>query len=86
VRLLLEPDYLALEGSLFALAQLARLTGDRARDLDQNLREEVLRALQAAKASPSWVRMVSEVVVLEAADRARAIGDTLPVGLSLTEE
>jgi hypothetical protein len=29
--------------------------------------------------------MVSEIAVLEAADRARALGDMLPVGLVLTE-
>jgi hypothetical protein len=74
---------LRLEGTLFALAQLARLTGDRSRDLDETTRAHVLRALQAADASPSWQRMVAEIIPLEAADRARALGDTLPVGLRL---
>jgi hypothetical protein len=80
---LLEPSILRLEGTLFALAQLARLTGDRSRDLDEATRGQVLRTLQAADASPSWQRMVVEIVPLEAADRARALGDTLPVGLRL---
>jgi hypothetical protein len=80
---LLEPPVLRLEGTLFALAQLARLTGDRSRDLDETTRAHVLRALQAADASPSWQRMVAEIIPLEAADRARALGDTLPVGLRL---
>jgi hypothetical protein len=80
---LLVPSIMRLEGTLFALAQLARLTGDRSRDLDETTRAHVLRALQAADASPSWQRMVAEIVPLEAADRARALGDTLPVGLRL---
>jgi molecular chaperone DnaK (HSP70) len=80
---LLEPSILRTEGSLFALAQLARLTGDRARDLDDVNRARVLSALQAADASPNWRRMVTEIVPLEAADKARALGDTLPVGLVL---
>ncbi len=81
--LLLGPAIVSREGSLFALAQVARLTGDRTRDLPEAIRSRVIDALKAGGASPSWQRMVSEVVVLEAADRARALGDTLPLGLSL---
>ena len=44
---------------------------------------QALAAVQAAQAPASWERMVREVVVLEAADKARALGDTLPVGLQL---
>jgi hypothetical protein len=72
-----------LEGTAFALAQLSRLTGDRTRDLEARLRAQVLAALEGAAASPSWLRMVREIVPLEAADKARALGDTLPVGLVL---
>lgn len=81
--LLLEPPILKLEGALFALTQLARLTGDRTRDVDEATRAQVLRALEAGDASPSWRRMVAEIVALEARDKARALGDTLPVGLIL---
>lgn len=78
---LLHPSIARLEGALFALAQLARLTGDRTRDLEESGRAEVLEALQSSNSSPTWQRMVSEVVPLEAADKARALGDSLPVGL-----
>ena len=71
-----------LDGALFAAAQLARLTGDRTRDLDDETRALVLAALSAADAR-LLRRMVTEVTALEAADKARALGDTLPVGLSL---
>ncbi len=85
VRLLLEPSVLRLEGAMFALTQLARRTGDRTRDLEESVRDRVLETLRAEDASPSWQRMISEVVVLETADEARALGDTLPVGLMLKE-
>ena len=78
---LLEPPAIRLEGALFALAQLARLTGDRTRDLDETTRRQVFRALDESDGSPLWKRMVSEVVALEAKDKARALGDTLPAGL-----
>jgi hypothetical protein len=83
VRRLFEPPVRRLEGALFALAQLARLTGDRTRDLDEATRAQVLQTLRSSDASPSWQRLVTEVVALEAADKARALGDTMPVGLSL---
>jgi molecular chaperone DnaK (HSP70) len=82
-RRLLGPETLKLDGSLFALAQLARLTGDRERDLDASVRAQVLAVLEENDASPSWRRMLTEVVSLGAADRARALGDTLPVGLTV---
>jgi hypothetical protein len=83
VELLLGLDPKKHEGALFAAAQLARRTGDRARDVDSGCRAKVLAALDGAKAKPSWREMVAEVVVLSAADEAQALGDTLPVGLVL---
>ena len=79
--LLLESNWRAIDGAAFAAAQLARLTGDRTRDVDATLRTRTLAALGAADAPERWLRMVREVVVLEAADEARALGDTLPIGL-----
>ena len=74
---------LAQEGAPFAAAQLARLSGDRARDLDEALRERVAAALAAQGVSDKWIQMVREVAVLDAADSARALGDRLPLGLRL---
>lgn len=72
-----------VDGAPFALAQLARRTGDRTRDLDEEVRAHALDALKTANAPEAWRRMVEEVVTLEAADEARALGDTLPAGLML---
>jgi hypothetical protein len=83
IELLLEPSLVQAEGALVALAQLARLTGDRTRDLEEPLRLRILAALNSANVPASWLRMVTEVVTLEASDKARALGDTLPVGLQL---
>jgi hypothetical protein len=82
--LLLELDLRRIDGAPFAAAQLARLTGDRTRDIDPALRARTAQALAAAKAADTWVRMVNEVLALEAADEARALGDTLPAGLRLS--
>jgi hypothetical protein len=85
VSLLLKPDILKLDGALFALAQIARRSGDRARDLDASVSEQVLQTLSVANAPLSWRKMVSEVIDLDVQDKARAMGDSLPVGLSVHE-
>jgi hypothetical protein len=73
-----------LDGSTFALAQMSRRTGDRARDLDDATRERVLHKLGERGANESWVAMVREAGELKAAEEAKAFGDTLPLGLQLT--
>jgi molecular chaperone DnaK (HSP70) len=70
-----------LEGAPFAIAQIARLAGDRSRDLDDSTRSRVAEFLEKTKAPAPWIQMVREVLKLESADEARALGDTLPVGL-----
>jgi molecular chaperone DnaK (HSP70) len=82
-RALLAAGLAKTDGAPFAVTQLCRRTGDRARDVGEPLRAEVLVALDAAKAPASWKQLVAEVVALSAADEARALGDTLPVGLTL---
>ncbi len=67
----------------FAAAQLARLTGDRQRDLEPALRQRVAERLRRAKAPEGWTRMVTEVVELEAAEQRQVLGESLPPGLRL---
>ena len=76
-------DWKVVEPAAFAAAQLARLTGDRARDLAPELRDEVARRLAALRAPQSWITMVREVVSLDDADRRRSFGEALPPGLRL---
>ena len=77
------PDWARHEAAAFAVAQIARATGDRARDLPEDLRLQIADHLQAAQAAPSWVAMVREVRVLEEADQRRVFGEALPPGLVL---
>jgi molecular chaperone DnaK (HSP70) len=80
---LLALDWRKADGAPFAAVQLARVTGDRERDLDAALRDTVARRLQQAKAPDTWVQMVREVTELSAQDEVRVFGDTLPAGLRL---
>nr|WP_308632469.1 Hsp70 family protein [Massilia sp. YIM B02763] len=80
---LLTLDWRRIEPAGFAAAHIARRTGDRSHDIDEALREEVLRRLAAAGAPPSWSGMVREVVELDQAAATRMFGDALPPGLKL---
>ncbi|HUC84591.1 MAG TPA: hypothetical protein VL970_05305, partial [Candidatus Acidoferrales bacterium] len=81
--LLLDLGLQRVDGAAFAVTQLARLTGDRSRDLDDAMRARTVDALKAAGAPEGWWRPLTEVVALAAADEARALGDTLPIGLRM---
>jgi hypothetical protein len=81
--LLLNGGLRRIDGTAFAAAQLARLTGDRTVDLDDEFRARAIAALKSTGAPETWLRMLTEVVALEAADESRALSDTLPIGLRL---
>ncbi|MYN45116.1 Hsp70 family protein [Pseudoduganella sp. FT93W] len=76
-------DWKKLEAAAYAAAHLARMTGDRTRDIDDVLRAEILRRLSGIGAPVSWSAMVREVVQLDQADEKRMLGDALPPGLKL---
>ncbi|SAL45200.1 Hsp70 family protein [Caballeronia humi] len=76
-------DWKKVEPAAFAAVQIARMTGDRSRDLPADTRAEVVRRLTAANASRTWIDMVSETVELDRADEGRVFGESLPVGLKL---
>ena len=79
----LAQDWRKNETAMFAAVQMARMTGDRARDLDQAVREQVLLKMRASGAPQRWVAMVEQVVQMEAEDQKRSLGDSLPPGLVL---
>ena len=68
---------------MFAAVQIARMTGERALDLPQELRAQVLDKLAASGAPERWMGQLREVVELDEQDRQRSLGDSLPPGLVL---
>ena len=67
----------------FALVQLARMSGDRARDIDDELRKTVLDKLKSIKAGKHHLLLVKEVAELQADEQAQAFGESLPPALRL---
>lgn len=81
----LEQDWKATPEAAFAAMLLSRCSGDRERDLEHGLREQVAQRLEAADQPKSWVQMVREVSHLEEADERRVFGEALPPGLRLLD-
>ncbi|WP_394850791.1 hsp70 family protein [Pendulispora brunnea] len=69
-----------------AAVELARMTGDRARDVGERVRRDVEKRLVKLAAKPEWIRAVREHVPVEESDRAAFYGEGLPLGLRLMEE
>jgi uncharacterized protein YjeT (DUF2065 family) len=80
---LLRVDWKKHDSAAFAAAMLARVSGDRERDLDTDIRQRVIDGLSARKAPDTWLKMVSQIIELSAADERRAFGESLPPGLKL---
>ena len=76
-------DWKRIEPAGFAAAHLARKTGDRTRDIDDDLRAQVLQRLASAGAPASWSAQVRDVVELDQESSTRMFGDALPPGLKL---
>ncbi|MDB5745271.1 MAG: molecular chaperone DnaK [Massilia sp.] len=76
-------DWKKVEPAGFAASQIARMTGDRSRDIGEAMREQVLRRLAATGAPATWATMVREVVELDQASETRMLGEALPPGLKL---
>ena len=85
VEAILHLDWRVSDQAPFAAALLARRSGDRERDLDERLRDQVVGRLEAIDAPPSWREMVREVTHLDAADERRVFGESLPPGLRLVD-
>jgi molecular chaperone DnaK (HSP70) len=83
---LLAVDWKKVEPAAFAATQLARLTGDRSRDLPDSIRAGVVARLSAINANSHWVEQISSVVELDKADERRAFGESLPAGLRLVHD
>jgi molecular chaperone DnaK (HSP70) len=80
---LLRDKWTDLPTAARAASELARLTGDRARDVSERVRSEVDRRLERERADARLVRVVREVVPADELDLRAFLGERLPTGLRL---
>src|SRR5262249_4251237 len=67
-----------------AAVQLARITGDRARDVSERLRKEVAKRLVAMNAKAVWIKAGRELAEVGEEERVAILGEGLPIGLKLS--
>lgn len=69
----------------FAATLIARMSGDRSRDIDDGLRLSVIDKLKASRAPAAWVALVEEVKELDEKEEKQIFGEALPPGLKLID-
>jgi hypothetical protein len=67
------------------IAQMARKTGDRARDLDDALRIRIREWMESRQIAADVQRPVSEIIALESRDQNAMFGESLPQGIILRD-
>lgn len=70
-------------GLPLSLVQLCRKTGDRFRDLSDNVRAQAASYLESRSAAEHLVKVLTEGGSLDADEEAAVFGDTLPLGIQL---
>jgi hypothetical protein len=67
----------------FAATLIARMSGDRARDIDEAMRRQIIEKLRLSKAPSTWVDMVEQIRELDEKEEKQIFGEALPPGLKL---
>ncbi|USD66451.1 Hsp70 family protein [Vibrio sp. SCSIO 43136] len=82
---LLEQDWNQEPMIAFATVLICRKTGDRAVDVNDDFRQQIIDKLKSSKTPDAWLELVSEVKELSESESKRVFGDALPSGLSLVK-
>ncbi|MCG6938870.1 MAG: molecular chaperone DnaK, partial [Gammaproteobacteria bacterium] len=82
---LLKADWKNNMNQSFATVMLARMSGDRTRDLDEAHRNAIIDKLKDMKAPTNWIEKVAEVRQLDEAETRQIFGETLPTGLKIID-
>ncbi|MGZ8173076.1 MULTISPECIES: Hsp70 family protein [Methylobacter] len=83
---ILAVDWKKIPQAGFAATLIARMSGDRARDIDEAMRLQVIEKLKLSKAPASWIDMVEQVKELDEKEEKQIFGEALPPGLKLINE
>ncbi|MDP2179802.1 Hsp70 family protein [Methylicorpusculum sp.] len=81
----MQADWKKIPQAGFAATLIARMSGDRTRDIDENLRIDIIEQLKQAKAPASWIEMVETHKQLDEKEEKQIFGEALPPGLKLIQ-
>ncbi|MDD1623716.1 MAG: hsp70 family protein [Methylococcaceae bacterium] len=80
---ILSEDWKKTPHAGFAATLIARMSGDRARDIDESVRLQIIAKLKLSKAPSSWINIVEQVRELDEKEEKQVFGEALPPGLKL---
>lgn len=80
---ILSEDWKKTPHAGFAATIIARMSGDRVRDIDESVRSKIIAKLKFSKAPLSWIEMVEHVKELDEKEEKQIFGEALPPGLKL---
>ena len=80
---MLKVDWKKVPQAGFAATLIGRMSGDRARDLDETTRLQIIEKLKSSKSPASWVEMVEAYKELDETEEKQIFGEALPPGLKL---
>ncbi len=83
---MLAVDWKKIPQAGFAATLIARMSGDRARDINDAMRLQVVEKLKLSKAPASWIDMVEQLKELDEKEEKQIFGEALPPGLKLINE
>ncbi len=83
---MLAADWKKVPQAGFAATLIARMSGDRARDIDEGMRLQIIDKLKLSKAPASWIDMVEQLKELDEKEEKQIFGEALPPGLKLINE
>lgn len=80
---IMKTDWRGRPDIAFAVMLMARMSGDRHRDLSEEIRSQILERFKLSKVPAGWIDQVNEVRALDDKDAIRVMGEALPPGLRL---
>ncbi len=78
-------DWKKIPQAGFAATLMTRMTGDRSRDVNTELREKVVEKLKSSKSPASWINMITKITELDEQQEKQIFGESLPPGLKLLD-
>ncbi len=76
-------DWKKNQHAAFAATLIARMSGDRDQDIEEQMRTQIIEKLKLSKSPVSWVEMVEQYKELDEKAEKQMFGETLPPGLTL---
>jgi len=83
LRQIAEADWKKIPQAGFAATLIARMSGDRARDVEDAARRQVVEKLRFTKAPAAWIDLVETYKELDEKEEQQIFGEALPPGLKL---